>query len=54
MLLVHPSEQEWSRPALFWCLLGVGLVCGLVLARAIARAPAPIFPPTMKTRAKRR
>ena len=54
MLLVHPSEQEWSRPALFWCLLGFGLICGLVLARAIARAPAPISPPRMKPRAKRR
>jgi hypothetical protein len=40
MILAH-GEQEWSTPALFWGILGVGLVCGLVLGKLIARKPAP-------------
>ena len=54
MLLVHPAEQGWSTPTLFWCLLGTGLACGLVLARAIARAPAPVTRPRMNVKAERR
>jgi hypothetical protein len=44
MILAH-GEQPWSTPALFWCLLALGMVCGFVLARAIARTPAPIQKP---------
>src|SRR6516162_4075515 len=41
MILAH-GEQGWSTPGLFWSLLGLGLVCGLVLCRMIARKPAPL------------
>jgi hypothetical protein len=53
MILAH-GEQRWSTPALFWSLLGLGLVCGLVLARAIARKPVPVTKPVVKGKAKRR
>jgi hypothetical protein len=52
MILAH-GPQEWSTPAVFWSLLVAGLVCGFVLARTIARAPAPIAKPTAKVKPKR-
>lgn len=53
MFLAH-DRQEWSTPALFWCILGLGLVSGFVLGRLIARKPAPLTKPVAKVRAKRR
>jgi hypothetical protein len=53
MIQTHPGEHDWSSPSLFWALLAVGLMSGLILSRAIARAPAPIAKPVMKARAKR-
>jgi hypothetical protein len=53
MILAH-GEQEWSTPALFWFLLGLGLVCGVVLSRFIARKPPPPTKPVVKVKAKRR
>jgi hypothetical protein len=49
----HP-EHEWSTPGLFWSILGIGLVCGLVLARLVARRPAPMIKPVVKVKPKRR
>jgi hypothetical protein len=48
------GDQGWSTPALFYALLGVGLVCGVVLARLIARKPAPMIKPVVKIKPKRR
>jgi hypothetical protein len=53
MILAH-GAQEWSTPALFWCLLGLGLVCGLMLGRVIARKPAPVTRPQAKVKGRRR
>jgi hypothetical protein len=54
MILAH-GEQGWSTTALLWCVpLGIGLVCGVVLARAITRKPAPITRPAVKVKGKRR
>src|SRR5262249_23314046 len=39
MSLAHEEKQTWSTSALFWCILGLGLVGGLFLARVIARKP---------------
>src|SRR5262245_4273810 len=35
----------WNTPATFWAILAFGLAAGLILARVIARKPAPIRPP---------
>jgi hypothetical protein len=40
MNLAHGMEES-EVGALFWIILGVGLVSGVLLARAIARKPAP-------------
>ena len=32
----------WNTPATFWAILAFGMVVGLILARVIARKPAPI------------
>jgi hypothetical protein len=55
MILAHGAHQdhEWSTPALFWSILGVGLVCGLALARVIARKPALIIKPAVKAKGNR-
>ena len=53
-MILAQGQQEWSTPALFWFFLGLGLVCGLALARAIARKPAPLNKPVAKLKAKRR
>jgi hypothetical protein len=53
MILAH-GEQGWSTPALFWFLLGLGMVGGLVLARFIAHKPPPIVKPAVRAKAKRR
>ena len=45
--------HEWHTPILFWSILALGLVCGLALARIIARRPAPITKPAVKIKAKR-
>jgi hypothetical protein len=34
----------WNTPATFWAILAFGLAVGLILARVIARKPAPIQP----------
>jgi hypothetical protein len=52
MILAH-GEQEWSTPALFWGILGVGLVCGLVLGQLVARKPAPLRRPVAKINERR-
>jgi hypothetical protein len=49
----HP-EHGWSTPGLFWGILGVGMVCGFVLARLVARRPAPMIKPVVKVKPKRR
>jgi len=56
MILAHRenSEHEWSTPELFWSILGLGLVCGFVLAKVITRKPTPIGEPVAKAKAKRR
>jgi hypothetical protein len=56
MILAHGQQepQEWSTPGLFWFLLGLGMVTGLILARGIARAPRPIAGPAPKPKAMRR
>jgi hypothetical protein len=53
MILAH-GHQEWSTPALFWGIMGVGMVCGLILGRLIARRPAPLIKPEAKAKMKRR
>jgi hypothetical protein len=53
MILAH-GDQGWSTPALFWLLLGLGLMCGFVLARIIARKPVPVAEPVGKVKPKRR
>ena len=52
MILAH-GDQGWSTPALFWVLLGFGLLGGLILARVVARKPVPIAEP-VKGKPKRR
>src|SRR5262245_40868905 len=47
MILAH-GEQEWSTPALFWGVMGVGLLTGVWLAKLIARKPVPIDKPVKK------
>lgn len=49
MILAH-GDGGWSSPALFWSLLVFGLLCGFVLAQAIARKPVP--PPDSGPRGK--
>jgi Mg2+ and Co2+ transporter CorA len=53
MNLAHGME-EWATPAHFWGILGLGLASGLLLARIIARKPAPIARPHLKGPAQRR
>jgi hypothetical protein len=53
MILAH-GDQGWSTPALFWGLLALGLLCGFVLARAIARKPVPAVEPAGRGKPKRR
>jgi hypothetical protein len=54
MILAY-NEQGWGTRALLWCIpLVLGLLCGLFLARGIARKPAPISRPAAKVKAKRR
>jgi hypothetical protein len=53
MNLAHGLD-DWNSPAAFWGVLLLGLVCGLVLARVIARKPAPIAQPTVRAKRKRR
>jgi hypothetical protein len=53
MILAH-GEQEWSTPALFWGILSVGLVCGVVLGRLMIRKPAPVNMRVGKVTEKRR
>ena len=53
MILAH-GDQGWSTPALFWSLLGLGLVGGFVLARVVARKPIPVAEPAAKGKPKRR
>jgi hypothetical protein len=56
MMLAHEDHglEDLSTPALFWALMGVGLVCGLVLGKIIARKPAPIDKPPVKTKPHRK
>lgn len=46
MMLAHEDHglHGLSTPGLFWCMMGLGLLCGLMLARIIARKPAPPSP----------
>jgi hypothetical protein len=44
MNLAHGLESPGSATALFWCVLAIGLISGLLLAPIIARKPAPIRP----------
>jgi hypothetical protein len=53
MILAH-GEPGWSTPALFWTLLGLGLLGGFVLAQAIARKPIPPAEPEPRGKPKRR
>jgi len=53
MNLAHGLDG-WNTPAHFWAILGLGLAIGLILARAIARKPAPITPPDRTGKARRR
>lgn len=55
MMLTHDDHglRGLSTPALFWVLMGVGLLAGLVLSRFVARGPAPIDRPSVKARSKR-
>ena len=52
MNLSHGLE-EWSQPVYFWCVLALGLGFGLVLARVIARKPAPVAKSAVKRTRKR-
>ena len=57
MMLAHQDNhgmQEVSTPALFWCLMGFGLLCGLLLGKIVARKPPPIVKPAAKAKPKRR
>jgi hypothetical protein len=54
MSLAHEEKQTWSTSALFWCILGLGLVGGLFLARVIARKPPPVTRPAGKLKPRRR
>ena len=53
MTLPHGLEGL-ATPAHFWGILALGLFFGLILARAIARKPAPIAKPGSKGKVKRR
>jgi hypothetical protein len=60
MMLAHKEHgknhglEDWSTPELFWILMGVGLFCGLILGKLIARKPAPIDKsPPVKVKPKR-
>lgn len=53
MMVAH-GDQTWSTPALFWALLLLGLVFGLLLAKAITRAPEPTTDASPKKSPKRR
>jgi hypothetical protein len=53
MILAH-GEPGWSTPALFWTLLGLGLLGGFVLAQVIARKPIPPADLEPKAKPKRR
>ncbi len=53
MNLPHGLESL-GVPLSFWGVLGVGLVCGLILARVIARKPAPLVRPVTRRVVKKR
>jgi hypothetical protein len=55
MMLTHDNHglRGLSTPELFWILMGVGLVAGLILSKFVANKPAPIDKPAVKTKSKR-
>lgn len=53
MMHAH-GDQGWSSPALFWTILGLGMLGGFVLAQAISRKPPPLPEPAPKGKPKRR
>jgi hypothetical protein len=53
LFLAHGERHDWSSPALFYILLVACLPCGFLLARRIARPPAPMQPPTAKAKRKK-
>jgi hypothetical protein len=55
MMLAHGDawQHPWSTPGLFWCVLALGLLGGLVLAKRVARKPAPLSTPAPPLKTKR-
>src|SRR5206468_3122651 len=49
MHLAHGLDG-WATPAHFWGVVGLGLLVGVILARTIARPPAPADQPIRKGR----